>query len=50
MAESMASGEATIAALMTEAQQEAGQLRATEVFPPGTPGPLTPGGPGRSDT
>lgn len=50
MAESTASGEATIAALMAEAQQEASQQRVTELFPPGTPGPLTPGGPGRSDT
>jgi hypothetical protein len=49
MAESMSGGEAAIRELMTQAEAEAGQPRETEVFPPGTIGPLTPGQPGRAE-
>ena len=46
--------EAEVAAAMQQAMQAAEQTQqqgtGKEIFPPGTPGPLTPGGPGRSDT
>lgn len=37
-------------AAMRAAEENQAQGTGREVVPPGTPGPLTPGGPGRSDT